>query len=381
MLEYTVGQEEKTLPEVSVIVPIYRAKPYIAPCVRALKRQGLKDIEILLVDDCSPDDTYEYASDMFRDDPMVRVLRQEKNGGPGKARNRGIREAGGNYVGFCDVDDLYVDGALAGMFREAEKLNADVFCTKEFYLTAANPLPEDLSTLKEENLLKSGFLTREESMQEGRVELAGSIEERLEKWFAHLHHWSVFGKLFRTDFLREADVYFSDLRLGEDHLFVMKALLKAGIYAEQVSSPYIYRTGDVSSVSRGGKDPGVFLNAMNAIFESVSLIDEALEGIPFFEEHPEYIQRLKKYHIRRLEEGFAVPKYQEIGRESLSSNEAVSALFSRHFGNKGSFVEETLFDAYDGRKTDTAFESFFAYDNLKKLREQSEFFSFLQPAK
>lgn len=368
------------MPEVSVIVPIYSAKPYIVPCVRALQRQGLKEMEILLVDDCSPDDTYEYASDLFRDDPMVRVIRQEKNGGPGKARNRGIQEARGRYVCFCDADDLYVDHALPGMLQEAERLRADVLCAREFYLTVADPLPDDLCALKEENLLKVGFLTREEAMQEGSCELAGSIQERLERWFAHLYHWSVFGKLFRTDFLRKEKIHFSDIRLGEDHLFVMEALLKAGVYAEQVRSPYIYRTGNVSSVSRGSRNPGVFLNAMYAIFASPDLIDAAFEGIPYFETHPESIRRLKAFHIRRLEEGFAVPKYHEIGREDLSSNEAVNALFLRFFGKMAPFVKKTLFDAYDGRRPDAAFESFFQYDHLKKLREQSDFFSFLQPS-
>ena len=370
------------MPEVTVIVPLYRAKPYMAACVRALKRQGLSDMdmEILLVDDCSPDDTYDKALELFGDDPMVRVIRQEKNGGPGKARNRGIQEAGGRYVCFCDVDDLYVDGAVSGMLREAQKLHADVFSCSEFYLTVADPLPDDLSTLREENLLKVGFLTREESLQEGKCELAGSMRERLERWFAHRYHWSVFGKLFRRDFLMEADVRFPDIRLGEDHLFIMKALLKAEVYAGQVRSPYIYRTGNVSSVSRGSGDPGVFLNAMSAIFESFDLIDAAIAGIPFFEEHPEYGNRLKAFHIGRLEDGFAVPKYHEIGREALSSNEKVNALFSGYFGKKGSFVKRTLFDAYDGRGADAAFESFFRYDNLKKLREKSEFFSFLSSA-
>ena len=368
------------MPEVSVIVPLYRARTYIAPCVRSLKRQGLTDMEILLVDDCSPDDTYACAMKLFGDDPMVRVIRQEKNGGPGRARNRGIMEAKGRYVCFCDADDLYVDGAISGMLQEAERLHADVFSCKEFYLTVSDPLPDDLSALKEENLLKVGFLTREQSLQEGESEFAGSMKERLERWFAHRYHWSVFGKLFRTDFLREADVRFSDIRLGEDHLFIMEALLKAGTYVEQVRSPYIYRTGNVSSVSRGSGNPGVFLNAMRAIFESFDLINAALEGIPFFDEHPEYIHRLKAFHIRRLEQGFAVPKYYEIGREILSSNEEVDALVSRYFGARGSFVKKTLFDAYDGREADSAFESFFRYDNLKKLREKSEFFSFLQSA-
>ena len=68
--------------KVSVIVPMYKAKPYVKPCVDALLRQGVEEdaLEILLIDDRSPDDTFAYAKDLFRDCPAVRVIEQEQNG-------------------------------------------------------------------------------------------------------------------------------------------------------------------------------------------------------------------------------------------------------------------------------------------------------------
>ena len=95
------------MPEVSLIVPMYTAKQYIVPCVSSLQRQGLSDMEILLVDDCSPDDTYNHAKELFRGNETVRVLQTEKNGGPGLARNRGLEEAEGEYICVCDVDNIY----------------------------------------------------------------------------------------------------------------------------------------------------------------------------------------------------------------------------------------------------------------------------------
>ena len=68
---------------VSVIVPMYCAKSVMEPCVSALLRQGLEEMEIILVDDCSPDDTYEYACRIYQDNPKIRVLQAAQNGGPG----------------------------------------------------------------------------------------------------------------------------------------------------------------------------------------------------------------------------------------------------------------------------------------------------------
>ena len=354
--------------EVSVIIPIYKAKNFLVPCISALKRQGLDDMEIILVDDCSPDDTYECALELFRNDEMVSVFRQEKNGGPGPARNKGMEMARGRYICFCDVDDLYVDGSISEMLHEAENYNADVYCSNEFYFTVVDPVPDDLSALKEDQLLKIGFITREEGAKEGRCELAGSMKERLDRWLIHRYHWSVFGKLFKADFLRAEDIRFTDARLGEDQLFMLKALIRAGIYVDQVKSPYIYRAGNVSSSTRGTRNPGIFLNSVKAILDSFDAIDDCVAGISFFDEYPEYEQKLKDFHVRILEEAYAVPEYLKIGREVLSENKDIETLFSSYFGNKGAFVKKTLFDAYEGGSAEGAFEAIVAYENLKQKK-------------
>ena len=100
--------------KVSVIVPMYKARRVIEPCVNALLRQDLEDMEIILVDDCSCDGTYEYALERFQGNEKIRVLCMDQNGGPGLARNRGIEEAKGEYICFCDADDCYRDGARGG---------------------------------------------------------------------------------------------------------------------------------------------------------------------------------------------------------------------------------------------------------------------------
>lgn len=96
--------------KVSVIVPVYNAAAYLERCVTSLLQQTLTDIEILLIDDGSPDACPALCDDWAQRDGRIRVLHKE-NGGLGFARNSGIEMARGEYIGFVDADD-YVDACM-----------------------------------------------------------------------------------------------------------------------------------------------------------------------------------------------------------------------------------------------------------------------------
>ena len=96
--------------KVSVVVPIYRVEQYLEQCVNSLLRQTLTDLEILLVNDASPDRSLEIAR-RFESDPRVRVI-DKPHGGLGDTRNWGAREATGEYLAFVDSDDWLEEDAL-----------------------------------------------------------------------------------------------------------------------------------------------------------------------------------------------------------------------------------------------------------------------------
>ena len=89
---------------VSVIVPVYNIKEYLERCVRSICEQTYKNMEILLVDDGSSDGSGEICDALAKEDARIRVF-HKKNGGSSSARNLGIREAKGEYLGFIDSDD------------------------------------------------------------------------------------------------------------------------------------------------------------------------------------------------------------------------------------------------------------------------------------
>ena len=105
--------------KVSVVIPCYNQARFLGEAIRSVLCQGYTDLEIIVVDDGSEDGTEEVASGYAKEDPRVRLIRQE-NRGLAAARNRGLAEAGGEYVVFLDSDDRLVSEALEVGVRELE---------------------------------------------------------------------------------------------------------------------------------------------------------------------------------------------------------------------------------------------------------------------
>ena len=92
------------MPKVSIVVPVYKAEKYLVRCVKSLSNQTLKDIEIILVDDGSPDNCGHMCDEFEKTDSRIKVV-HKKNGGLSSARNAGLEVATGETVGFVDSDD------------------------------------------------------------------------------------------------------------------------------------------------------------------------------------------------------------------------------------------------------------------------------------
>lgn len=111
--------------KVSVIVPVYNAESYLRRSLDSVIGQTLKDIEIILVDDGSIDDSSDIVEEYFAKDPRVRVISQFNNG-QASARNRAIELAHAPYLAFIDSDDYYELRALEKLYKAIKKDEADI---------------------------------------------------------------------------------------------------------------------------------------------------------------------------------------------------------------------------------------------------------------
>ncbi|WP_400239102.1 glycosyltransferase family 2 protein [Methanomethylophilus alvi] len=126
-------------PTVSVIVPIYNVEKYLPDCINSLKQQTLSDIEIILVDDGSTDNSYDIACELCKGDCRFRLIHQS-NGGTGSARNLGVRIARGKYIGFVDSDDYVDPNYYKKMYDCAELHGSDMTILGHINTTSGAPI-------------------------------------------------------------------------------------------------------------------------------------------------------------------------------------------------------------------------------------------------
>lgn len=117
--------------KVSIVVPIYNVEKYLEQCVDSIINQTLKDIEIILVDDGSPDNCPQICNDYAKKDSRIKVV-HKKNGGLSSARNAGIEVATGDYIGFVDSDDYIELDMYEKMYNIAIENNVD-FVMSDYY--------------------------------------------------------------------------------------------------------------------------------------------------------------------------------------------------------------------------------------------------------
>ena len=134
-------------PKVSVIIPIYNTGKYLPECVESVRNQTLRDLEIILVDDESPDNAPELCDEYARKDSRIKVV-HKKNGGLGYARNTGLDVATGEYVSFIDSDDFVLPEMMQTLYETAKEYDADdVRSGTIFYNNSKTTIRNDVDKL------------------------------------------------------------------------------------------------------------------------------------------------------------------------------------------------------------------------------------------
>lgn len=241
--------------KVSVIVAVYNSLEYLRTCLDSLVNQTLEEIEIILVDDGSFDHSIEilkeYEKKYFN---KVKVLQNEKNLGQSAARNRGIKEASGEYIGFVDSDDYVNCHMYQTMYEEA----------------CRNQYPEVITTglvfVQDETYLENHF--------EGFKRDKGKILNVLEDANDILEESpSVCNKLFRKDVLETH--LFLEGRMWEDVAFSFAKMFCANQILRFQHADYFYRRRMNEGVSSLGYEVNPHLLDIFAVADEIEL--EVLE--------------------------------------------------------------------------------------------------------
>ncbi len=246
---------------ISVIVPVYKVEDYLSRCVDSILSQTYRNIEVILVDDGSPDKCGEICDRYAQHDPRVRVIHKE-NGGLSDARNAGIEIAQGQYISFIDSDDWVHPEFLESLYQLTRSTDADI-AASDFMRTSTENLP---LTLEEETVYQYSNL-------EALKQYAGVFYVQM------VVSW---GKIYKKQLFE--GVRFPVGRVHEDEFTTHKVIYKAKriVFTTRKLLYYWQRQDSIMGSRSSLKNQLDTIDALlerSAFFESIGLDD--LSGLTY----------------------------------------------------------------------------------------------------
>lgn len=224
------------MPGISVIVPVYQAEKLLPACARSVMDQTFSDWELLLVDDGCTDGSPGICDALAASDIRIRALHQPKNAGVSEARNRGLREARGEYIAFLDADDAFEPRALETLWNLRARAGADTAACAH-----RNLYPNGDTSL--ELVLPAGVYDHRAIRERIVCPLLG---ERLAQPVFNGFIWRF---LFSAQILRDAGIAFEGAYL-EDEIFLMEYLCNARRLAVTEEPLYRYLLNPASATHK-----------------------------------------------------------------------------------------------------------------------------------
>lgn len=218
------------MPKVSVIIPAYNAENYIEECLASVVAQTLADIEIIVVDDGSTDQTRSLVAKAAKEDSRISLIEQE-NQYAGVARNNGMERAVGDYLYFLDADDYIEPDALELMTSSAEKFGTDIVIARSeaFDMHTGNTWPIDFAL---------------NGQPYNSAICNSSYDSTL---FQSFNGWP-WDKLYKTSFVEKTGYKFQALRTSNDAFFCWCTLAAAKSVSCIDKALFHHRSNNTSSL-------------------------------------------------------------------------------------------------------------------------------------
>ena len=239
---------------ISILIPAYNASKYICTCLDSLDKQTYRDFEVVIVNDCSADNTSELIESYKNKVSFnIRLLENEKNLGVSRVRNKLLDAVKGEYFYFVDADDSLEPNALESLFDCAIKFNADIVTADLF--------------IDSDTGVELVNIPANSADEQRRNNIAG-------KWAV------VWRSLYRTQYIKDALTSFPDgVDCGEDYYFVSMASSKTGAIHHTNQAFYHYRVSNQGSIMRS-----VNLQGLTDQYKATDMLHDALDNASIYED-------------------------------------------------------------------------------------------------
>ena len=321
------------VPAVSVIIPMYNAENFIAEGLESLLAQTLKDFEVIVVDDCSTDNSRAVVESYVRKfDGRLRIFSTEKNSGSGALpRNKGMSFSRGEYISFMDDDDLITPTALEELYTLAKDFDADVVhCEKNYQLSA------DLVSIQGS---ETAILTPKLETE--------NLAERVQKIFEGHYRVAQWTKLVRRDFIFENELFFPITRHADDTLWTWGLFFLAKRFLRVPNIVYIKRLTK-NSIMQKERTPRQKISFwLNPLINGLKTLDNFMNRQDFFYHNPQYRCALLEnfvhiilFNIFETSRNFSLPDIYEIIRQE----------YGKSFGEQSLLTSFLLADLIEQQK-------------------------------
>lgn len=222
-------------PLVSIVVPVYNVEKYLPHCIESLLSQTLRQIEVICVNDCSPDHSLEILRKYAEKDERLIILSLPENRRQGGARNAGIRMAKGEYIGFVDSDD-WVDKSMYERLYEVAKAEGADVVTSDYYEFFSDGDIRYVSFASELNFT-------EDYDQRARLLISSGCR--------------LWASIFKKKLFFDNQLFFPENVIYEDNAVGIPLFLKANRFVKVDEAFYYYRCSN-SSTTRSYNNPHFF---------------------------------------------------------------------------------------------------------------------------
>lgn len=314
-------------PTISVIIPMYNAENYIAECLESLLAQTFQNFEVILVDDCSTDNSVAVAKNFIGKfgGNFILVTTEKNSGNFGyTARNKGFDLAHGEYIFFMDADDLISNTAFQELYTAAKNFEADVVYTGARYLytsTEGSELKRDKEgrTCADKGITEKPTLTiNEPNKLLKSLLLNGGV------------FWTAWTKFVRREFLIDNGINFCEIISGSDFIWTIELFCCAEKFLRIPNAVYFWRNDSKTSVTRQKRLADVQINTWSKVFFYLSkALTDLTNRRTILKENPRYLYFALKRHLKfclkvTYEERLQFPSkeiYEILWREFEGKNE------------------------------------------------------------
>lgn len=302
---------------ISIIVPVYNAEKYLEECINSVLAQEIQDIEVILIDDGSTDNSLAICNRFANMDRRVSVY-HKRNEGVSIARNKGLELAKGKYVAFVDADDIVAPDMFAVLLETAEQYKADIVSCSSACVVDEKIIKEEYGTNRIVEYSRKQALAT--------YLIGGEI---------NIGVWS---KIFKREIIQNVR-FIEQKRINEDKFFILEAILNSNKFVLNDVTKYFYYKRPESATSKAFD--ARWFDSLDIADITSNVIKAECEDLVFYSE----VNKVKAYYwilLMMYKNGKSIEKYNEQYKRIVSYLKGTRLFSMRKFLSRNMILQILL---------------------------------------